>query len=179
MRLKTQIEPEISTNKDVIFHKNDTVIKFQGIENTYGVFKWGVDGKFENQGKDTLSFDRTKINKIKKIGDSFIYTDGCGSACDYVLISKFTSGDKGGIFMYPLLIDEKKELVIYKGDKENVLLSIYDLRNDKVKEVTEDFDITIRPSRNVVEQVSINENGNLIIEWIKPNSVKAKKEIVL
>ncbi|WP_299125889.1 hypothetical protein [uncultured Tenacibaculum sp.] len=177
--IKTQVKPEVSVDKNIVFHRNDTIIKFYNIENSYGVFKWSVDGKFENQGKDTLSFDETKINKIRKIGDSFIYTDGCGSACDYILISKFISEDKGTTFLYPLLVDEKKELIIYKGDKENVLLSIYDLKTGEIKEVIEDFDKTIRPPKNVVEQVSINEKGNLVIEWVKPNSIKTKKEIVL
>lgn len=177
--IKSQVKPEVSVNKNIVFQRNDTIIEFHNIENNYGVFKWSVDGKFENQGKDTLSFDETKINKIRKIGDSFIYTDGCGSACDYILISKFISEDKGTTFLYPLLVDEKKELVIYRGDKENVLLSIYDLQTGTVKEVIEDFDKTIRPPKNVVENISINEKGNLVLEWLGNNSEKTKKEIVL
>ncbi|WP_299884298.1 hypothetical protein [uncultured Lacinutrix sp.] len=162
-----------------IFTRNDTLISFQKTEGAYGVFKWGVKGVFENISKDTLAYDKTKINKIRKIGDNFVFRDGCGSTCDFVLISKFTKGDSGTILMYPLLEDFDKNIIVYKGDKENVLVSIYNLQTGTVKEVIEDFDKTIRPPKNIVENISINEKGNLVLEWLGKNSEKTKKEIIL
>ncbi len=170
----------IRSGKDIIiFHQSDTIIRFHTIQNSYGVFKWGVDNQYENVSKDTFTFDETKLGKVEKVGDNFIFTNGCGTACNFAIVSKFHPGDGGTMIMYPLLIDSKNNIIVYNGDKDDVLVSIHNLKTGETTDIIEDFDKTIRPPKNVIESISINKNGNVVIEWLKSNSEKAKKEIVL
>lgn len=175
----SNIESIIQNKYDIIFHENDTIIRFHNIEKSYGVFKWGVEGKFENTSNDTLYFDKTKLSKIKKVDNYFIFTDGCGTACDFALVSKFYPGNKGRMLMYPLLIEFKKGLIIFKGDKDGVLVSIYNLKTGKTKDIFEDYDKTIRPPKNVIEEIIINDKGHLMIDWYINDSERAKKEFAL
>lgn len=49
----------------VIYSKNDTILKFDGDSRGYGVFKWGVVGKFENISKDSIQLDLLEKDIIK------------------------------------------------------------------------------------------------------------------
>lgn len=153
---------------DVLYSKNDTILKFVSNSNGYGVFHWGIDNKFNNIGKDSLRLDNIDRD-IVKIKNSFIYTNSCGSACTYSSIMSIKKSNKAMTVMYPLIKDEDLGYLVAKGDDQKVLLSIIDLTNSEINNIKGEFDRTKIPPSLAIDTVYIN-NSKLSFKWYDKNS---------
>lgn len=166
---------QIST--DTLFFKNDTILKFDGNADGYGIFRWGVVNQFENTSKDTLHFDKIDKDLIKS-KNSFVFSDDCGSACNFSLIMPIEKNKHEIMAMYPLITDQKTGYLIAKGDDDKVLLLIIDLYNSKISKIYDKFDKTKIPPSLAIDTIYMNKS-KLIIKWYKNNSEFGFKEIDL
>ena len=165
------------TLRDTLFFKNDTILKFDSNSDGFGSFRWGVVNQFENVSKDTLHLDLIDKDLIKS-KNSFVFSDDCGSACNFSLIMPIEKSKHEFMIMYPLIKDEKMGYLIAKGDKDKVLLSIVDLKNSKVKKVYDKFDKTKIPPSLSIDTVYIDKS-KLMVKWYKNDSELGFKEIEL
>lgn len=165
------------TLSDTLFFKNDTILKFDSNSDGYGIFRWGVVNQFENVSKDTLHLDLIDKDLIKS-KNSFVFSDGCGSACNFSLIMPIEKNKREFMTMYPLIKDEKTGYLIAKGDDDEVLLLIIDLNNSKIRKVYDKFDKTKIPPSLSIDTIYIDKS-KLMVKWYKNDSELDFKEIDL
>jgi hypothetical protein len=158
--IETKIKKEIVY--DTLFFRNDTLLRLCKINNTSGIFNWSVKNKFDNYSNDTIIFNNSYLNSVSKAGYFSTFKGSCGSACNFCFLIKFKKGDKGKVYLYPLLIDLKRKIIVTKND--DVFLTINDLKNKKIININDDFDKTIRPPINVIDSISLKGN-KLYVRW--------------
>jgi len=169
-----------SLNKElseILYSKNDTILKFVSNQEGFGAFHWGVNNQFNNISKDSLHLDSIDRDIIK-IKNSFVYTNSCGSACTYSLIMPITKNKKEMTAMYPLIKDENLGYLVAKGDKEGILLSVIDLTDSEVEEINGEFDKTKIPPSLVIDTIYI-DNSKLSFKWYETDSKLSFREVGL
>lgn len=168
------VQPAHSTG-DTIYSKNDTIIRFAKVNNSAGMIHWGVRGKFENTSKDTIPFNYFNKDKLKKIGDYYVFKDGCGSGCDYMFLMEFSKGKTGRKVMFPLLESFKSNVIVYKGEKEEDLLVMENLNTGKQIYVKEDYNRNLRPQSLAIDTLYFNKDKTLFVSWQGSDSSKKSK----
>ncbi|CAM1371586.1 hypothetical protein TPENAI_61151 [Tenacibaculum litopenaei] len=149
---------------EVLYENNDTILKFVSNKKGYGIFHWGIVDKFMNHSKDSLYLDVIDRD-ITKIGNSFVYTKACGTACKFSLVLPVAKEKQGVVLMYPLIKDQKSGFLIAKGDEDNVLVSIMDLKTFKVRKIEKAFDLKKVPPSLAIDTLWIN-HLKLSVKWI-------------
>lgn len=161
----------------VLYEAGDTTVFFKFVDDGNGVILfWGIDGQYENMGKDTLPFSHLTFNHTKKISNYFIIEDGCGTGCSYLYLMSFEKGEKGEIFLSPLLYDFNREVIVYQDESEKHLVLIEGIKTGKVIAVERDFYKGFRPYSLAVDTLFFTKK-DLFISWRKADDKIMKEKI--
>lgn len=161
-----------------LYFKNDVVLKTSYLDNHLVVLNWGVKNQFMNQSKDTLSWVSDLKESVKRIGNYLIFSNSCGSGCNYSYLMKLEENDVARLIMYPVFINEQANVIVYKGEDEDVLLIIENLETGKKSILRDKYDLTKRPPVLAIDSVFI-KGQNLIVRWYDESSKIRVKEIYL
>lgn len=156
---------EFPLNADTLFLSNDTIVVAELVDDDQGaIIAWGVANKYMNIGKDTLPYSRFGFSQISKTENFLLIEDGCGTACNYVYITQFAPHQNGKTFMYPILIDLERKLIVYQGGSNDKLAIAENLTTEETIEIKEEFDKTKRPYSLAIDTAYL-DNNQLIMEW--------------
>ncbi|MEM8586373.1 MAG: hypothetical protein AAGF87_19020 [Bacteroidota bacterium] len=138
-----------------------------------GIVAWGRKSVFLNQSKDTIPYMPGSIHSEYIDENYFSFSSGCGTACNFAFIGKMKGEDRGEVYMYPLLIDFSKELIVYQGDGENLAI-VKNLLSEKLLRIDEPFDDRYRPKSLAVDSISLI-NDSLYLAWQYGGGVISKR----
>lgn len=169
----------ISYELDTLYKHSDTIVIAESINKTGAVIKWGVHNKFFNSSQDTIPYQGVESLTLIKEKQYFLLKSSCGTACNFAYIIKFFPSEEGQLFMYPVLIDLEKNLIVYKGNSNDYFLIAYNLNSDIKLEIQEDFDRTIHPFTWSVDSISLTEAQDLFIQWENSEGQKNSREFDL
>ncbi len=155
----------VASTIDTIYSKNDTLIEaHRTIDDSGFIFNWSVKNSFTNFSTDTLPYGGFAYENVIKHDDIFYLKDGCGTGCSYLYVAEFKKGDRGSLFLSPLLIDVDRQIVIYQGNNLENLLSIRSIKSGRVTEIIEQFNRNRRPYNLGVDTLYFEKNF-LHIKW--------------
>lgn len=154
---------------DTIFFKNDTIIGIEKISNNGAVFHWGINDDFLISSNDTIPFSISDKSKLK-FSEGYAYIEGgCGSGCNYIYLMSFNEIDKDFFRLYPLTMDLTNNIIVYKSENFETLLTTENLKTNVKEEFIEDYNRNNRPETFAVDSIALN-NKKLFIRWYKENN---------
>ena len=163
---------------DTILLENNVYVLHSKINNKIGIINYGIKGKFLKSFKDTVYNKNVNLNNFILLDNNLIYKSDCGTACSYAVVFPLDKKNEAIKILYPLLIDRKNNIIIYKGNNPNVLISILYLKNYKIKNIVENYDKSIIPPINVIDTLFIS-NNRLNIKWFDNTRKVITKQVEL
>jgi hypothetical protein len=163
---------------DTLFYQNDTVVAFDKVDDGLGIiFRWGTN-KYINVGKDTLPYSSYGYTSLLKNDKYYAIQTGCGTACNYLYLMSFVAGNQGKLFMYPLLVNLDKDLVVFQNGESSVLAKVEQITTNQNFVINEKYDTTRRPYNLAIDTLFV-ENDTLILSWYLDKSKMVTKKFSL